>query len=118
MAKGAHVPSGVNYYDGRGRPDSTKGKHHPKSIGAGLENTKKLSGSVVSVPKPPSGSATFPAGVSRGDGTERRRGTNYKTMRGNVGAGPGGSAGNSMSHVPGRVTKTDGKRGKRSIVNP
>ena len=117
MAKGANVPSGVNYYEGRGIADSTKGSKHPKSIGAGLETTKKLSGSAVKVPKPPTGSATFPSGVARGDGTERRRGTTYKNMGTHPGR-PGGSTGNKMSHIPGRVTKTDGKRGKRNIVNP
>lgn len=117
MAKGSNVPSGVNYYDGRGRSDSTKGKSHPKSIGSGLEKTKKLSGSVVSVPSPPSGSATFPAGVSRGDGTARLRGTDYKTRRGNVGKGPGGS-GKSMKNVPGAVAKHNGKTAKQSIKDP
>ena len=117
MAKGANVPSGVNYYDGRGRADSTKGKFHPKSIGAGLEKTKKLSGSAVKVPSPPSGSATFPSGVDRGDGTERRRGTDYKNMGTHPGR-PGGSTGNSMSHIPSGVAKHDGKRVKKSVVNP
>ena len=117
MAKGANVPSGVRYFDARGRSDSTKGSKHPKSIGSGLEKTKKLSGSVVSIPSPPSGSATFPAGVSRGDGTARLRGTDYKTRRGNVGQGPGGS-GSNMKHIPGSVAKYNGKTAKQNIKDP
>jgi len=117
MAKGANVASGVNYYDGTGRADNTKGRAHPKIIGSGLETTSKISGSVVSIPSPPSGSATYPAGVSRGDGTARLRGTDYQTRRGNVGAGPGGS-GPKNKRTPGAVSKGNGIAVKRSITDP
>ena len=117
MAKGKNIPAGVAYYDGTGRADSTKGKFHPKKIGSGLEKTAKLSGSAVAVPKPASGSATFPKGVSRGDGTQTRRGTTYKNMGTHPGR-PGGTSGNKMTHIPGRVAKHNGKSTPRSVTDP
>jgi len=117
MARGDKVPAGVRYFNPRGMPDSTKGSKHPQKIGAGLETTKKLSGNAVSVPSPASGSATFPSGVNRGSGTERRRGTSYKSLSQGT-SGPGGSKGNKMNRVPSKVTKTDGKRGKRPVKEP
>ena len=117
MAKGANIPSGVRYFDGRGRADSTKGKFHPQKIGSGLEKTAKLSGNSVSVPKPARGSASFPQGVSRGDGTQTRRGTTYKNMGTHPGR-PGGTSGNKMSNIPGRVSKNNGFRTPKSVIDP
>ena len=117
MAKGDKIPSGVRYFDPQGRPDSTKGSKHPAKIGAGLETTKKLSGSPPQVPSGGSGSTHFPKRLSTADGTARLRGTSYKTVRGNVGRGPGGS-GKLNSRTPSAVTKADGKRGKRNIKDP
>lgn len=109
MSKGEHVPSSVGYFGHTEKND--KGSKHP-DVGRG-PNTVEVYNKTKPTVAPAGGSGMhLPAGVVRGDGTEKRKGITVRSIRS---APKGPSTSGSASATPSGVVKHSGLSAPRKV---